>query len=91
MPKAQGLLLALGLPKGKMMRERESEKEPVEDDGEDYAETESTPDQLEAAQGLIDAVKAKDAEGVVMAYKALKYCCEEEDEEEPPSSKPGKY
>ena len=88
----KGLLLALGMPKGKRAREREPMGDTmVEDDDADVEGEAATPDQLEAAQGLIDAVKAKDPEGVVMAYKALKYCCEEEDEEEPPSSKPGKY
>lgn len=88
---AKGLMIALGLGKPGPMRKGKAEPE-VDVETEDMTDEEtSTPDQLEAAKALIDAVKAKDAEGVVMAYKALKYCCEdmESEEEEAPSSSRG--
>lgn len=80
----KGLMIAIGLgkPKGYDKGPPEAEAE-----SEDMGGEESTPDQLEAAMGLIDAIKAKDPDGVVMAYKALKYTCEEEYESEPASER----
>lgn len=93
---AKGLMIALGLGKPGPMRKGKAEAEPeVEVEAEDMPEAESTPDQLEAAQTLIDAVKAKDAEGVVVAFKTLKMLCDEEyaEDEEPESERnpKGKY
>lgn len=93
---AKGLMIALGLGKPGPMRKEKAEAEPeVEVEAEDMPEAESTPDQLEAAQTLIDAVKAKDAEGVVVAFKTLKMLCDEEyaEDEEPESERnpKGKY
>lgn len=91
---AKGLMIALGLGKPGPMRKGKAEPD-VDVEAEDMTDESATPDQLEAAKGLIDAVKAKDAEGVVLAYKALKYACEDEyeEEEEPESERnpKGKY
>lgn len=85
---AKGLILALGLPKGKPAAKVDEDQVDENEDGDEG--NEPSGERIEAAQALIDAVKAGDAKGVDTALQAHWMLCEEtEHEEGPPES--GRY
>lgn len=66
--KGKGILALLGTSE-EDDEEPKSGREPVEEDEDGDEEA------LDAAQGLLDAIDAKDAAGIVEAFSRLKDCC----------------
>jgi len=71
----KGGLLAIEIGTGKARKRMPSTEEiDLDEEGED--DSAPTDDEIDQAQSLIDAIEAKDAAGVVVAFKALDAVCE---------------
>ncbi len=60
--------------------------EPDESDAPKMSDDSVSPDEEDAAQDLIDALRSGDAKGVVLAYKDLEAVCSEPSSPMPPDS-----
>ena len=83
--------LALALPIALKAKGKGEDEKPEEEDDDEGGDVEHSPEQLEAAQGLIDAVKAGDSKGVCTAFQALWMLYDDDTESDEKAPESGRY